>query len=622
MKLFDSGARRIHFKDFGQEAPGSGDGALWEATTPGNWSIGLGAGALPTTFQGTGYRHLVTATTVRSRKYNVTPGANSWWDTDQTVSKQKYALTFDFGFRTTGYQTNGVAFGFLMEHTAFSESQGYRVRFTATGIVVERKSSGGAWVTLGTFSVSLNTNQDYYVRIVYIPQDFVMMDHEVEFAGYISVSITDSFVRRGQENIAAYFVKDTSPLLGSSTSKMMLEAVDSGTSAQFWGIIYAEPFLGRPAHFHYFASAKRIRQDLRIDYVMQTQEEYDWLKNGDRIEVWVNERYAFQNTITKVITNYNKSLCRFDGGIYKMDYEGSPGVVSMYCWDEFTYAFMTGSGHYEIDSGLTDYYGWLLGLVALYQGEKAYPQRVAGGACFEADGWGQAISYDYIYRGKFARMIRTITTMLQVWVYWDPATAWLVSQRAPIATGKVIDLEAAPGEETRVTVCIAIDSKRDNWFSKVIGYNEDGSGAIEENSDESTTDKATYGPSEDATVETNLPSAEGNLYVDNKYDQYKDKNKVIDIVCLAWGAELGIGGRMEIVDPSKNIDSIYYTIIEIEEFSSESNRRSGKINNLNRLRLSRQDGATPTVLPRYEESRNNLRTTTRKNLESEALNWT
>ena len=628
MRLKDTGIRKIHFKDYCQEPPGAAvDGMLWAAQAPAQWSIGLGAGALPSTFQGQGYRHLVTAGVAPSRKYTITPGANDWWDTIQTTSKGRYTLTFDFGLRIINFAADGITFGWLVEHgggPGFVESKGYRVRFTATDMIIEKLNIPGGvmtWTILYSEPLPLGLAKDYYVRINYIPEDFSLYGHDVDLAGTIKVSVTDQFDKRGQDDIYSLFYVDPAPMTGSASSRLSMSAQSIPGQAEFWGIIYSEPFLGKPDFLRYYGSAKRFRQDLEIQYVQQTQEEFDLLTPGDRIELWLSERYASKTG--GVITKYRKTVCRFDGMIYKIDQDDVNKKARIFAKDEFDIMILGQLGYIDITSG-GDYYDYLYSILAEYQGERPFPQRICSIPGIYDGSWNTAVSDDYTWRGKAHNFIRTITLVTQNWFYWDPATAILISQRAPIATGRKIDLENAPGEEVRVIASVAINNRRDQWFSKVTGYHDDGSGSVTTTEDESASDQQDYGSSEESLIEVDLPLTEGGLMTDNHYAQYSNKNKIIDIVAIAWGAEFGIGCQLEVIDPSKNIDSEYYTVIEVEILASNANKGKGLPPAVMRLRLSRQDedeGDYP-VLPRYEEPREQLRVDKRKDTESTLHNFT
>jgi hypothetical protein len=632
VRLHDGGFRKINFKDYCQEAPGAAnDGALWEALTVADWSIGLGAGSLPSTYQGEGYRHLITSSGLYSRKYTVAPGANDWWHTVQNKTLPRYMCSYDFGFRVnTAFAPNSVVFGYFIQHGGsplFTETEGYRLRLDGTALFVEKITAlVPVWTVIHTELLDLDPDKDYYVRIVYIPEDFTFWKKDFPLAGYHLITIDERLDERGQGKVlTTYCIDAVSPLTGGANTTMMVGAVGIGMDAEFWGIIYSNGFLWKGAYAHYKADMDTMRQDCVMAYHLLSQEPFTQLVEGDRVECWFKERYQYRDPGTGVKTNRIKTYCRFDGQVYKIQNDERNGKVWVYALDELSASLWAREEAHDIPASDTTYYDHIQGIFPEFQGSTAYPRRVTRYCGWNQTDWSVNITANWTSRGNMFMTMKLLAAITGCWLYWDPVTAMVVSQRAPIITGKKIILSGSlPGENARTLAIVPIQDKRDNYLTKIIQYHDDGLGGVTSTAVEDTTDRDLYGDSTETSIAIDVPPVEGALMANNKFDQQNDNSPVYDTIHLLWGIDIGIGCQIEIVDSARDVDSDEQTVTQVEVIYADNFNERGLPHCMCRIRSAVQaevEAAYPR-LPKIIQDKADYRKGKRKESDYSDFNWT
>ena len=631
VKTGHSGIRKLHFKDWGNEQTGAATaGTLWESPAAATWSIGLGSGASVRTYKGTGYRHLVTATNPNDLIYTINKPAGAWFDTVQKKQGKQYQCQYDVGFRV-GTLGGSLMFGWLIEHggsPTFVESKGYRVVMNGTTLSIEKLNTAGGimtWTAIGGDDFVLEEDQDYYMRITYIPEDYTNFSIDVEAAGTIIVEISDDFDTRGSGDTFKYGMVDpASPLAGGDNTKLMVGATLGVIGGEFWGITYSEGFLWRPEYVHYFGSMKEIKQILTFKLAMPTQELIGVLSNGNRIECWTKENHWEMDIVTGNTTKKKKYCCIFDGMVVRIEPNGTDGLVTYTAVDEFTAAYMQRKETHSIPEGYT-YYQWIIN----YWNEQydptinLLPKRLTGFSGFDNTHLSlSSVSTAYDLRGRDDVIWKLFCAITNSWMWWNPITATVVMQLNPVATSRGFDLSTIDGEWERVLGVDRIDAVTGQRINRLNQFHDDGAGAVTTTVQEDTADQDLYGHSSDSHLDLGLPPTEGAAVAENRFNQQSDLNPMFDVVTAAFGSDLHVGCQVFFDDPSKDIDSEHYTIVEKELIFQTKN--AGNVpSSIIRFRIAYQETAVGVAdtLPRFEVTIPRLLKEKMKELDYVDHNW-
>ena len=650
-KLESTGIRIINFKDSVQEVLDAGFPTLWEsvAALAGEWSTGLGAGAMPTTFQGMGGRHLVTAgIATYSRVYTNAPGAFDWWHTDQRQSGNRYAHQYDFMFRVntsfpgTGHN-EGVVFGYFIEHDGtvnFVETAGYRVRFDGTTLFLE-KWQGGGWIIFNntitsapsSVALALVADKDYYVRITYYPTDAAFISGTtLGTAGGHVVSITDDFERRGANNVGELVVIDPAPLLGSANTKLMIGGYNT-IDAEFDLITYSNGFLPKPNYMHYYSQLKRNSTVLTLKWATPNEEPFDLVATGNRVEMWCLSRSTTINMIPPdvgdVERTYNKILCVYDGMVAKIQESDKGQYTTVSVIDEFSMEFGGRKAHEAVTGGGgATYYDYIRTILSEYQGANADRMRVTPYPGVNSVPWGGVLASvaSWTHRGSWGTLWEVLSRIVNVWNYWNPAGGFLVSQLAPIVTGKVFNLDSSTGELQWIAGSKRADNKRDSYVNEVAQYHDNGAGVVVATTTSTAADKVLYGTAGVAKIDVNMPTAEGAAASVNLHAQMNDKEDIIDMFTICYGLEFHVGCRVGVTDSHRDMDEANMTVTEVEMFRVD-NPEDHDIpmpSSFIRFRLAHQDDPVELAgaLPRYEDKKSRWWKDRWQTGEYEDHNWT
>jgi len=619
----ETGIRKVNFKDYGQEPPGASTfGACWEGipASVANHSIALGAGSLPTVWKGQGYRHLITAGQgAYERKYTIDKPAGVFWHTDQRESGMRSVHTYDFMFRVNTWPEqgaiDGVVFGYFIEHggsPTFTESIGYRVRITGAKVILEKLDVVGGIAVWAKFQnatadwsewdLVLDVDTDYYVRVSYTPTDIdYLNDKKYEVAGTHSIAIVDDFDLRGQGTVFMHGIKDPFPILGSADTKLMMGAYD-GISAEFDCISYCNGFMEIPEWVHYKADSHiRSSSVLVSQWALPKQGRWEFLDEGDVIELWVKSRYTTLDVDPDTgdgskIDDYWKTFCKFDGRVVKRSSVDRGKRVEILAVNEINYRMGSASDAIPVAGG-TDYYAFMQNsllaenLIASYQ-RATWDPGVTGAA------YAQAVTAAWVHKGSMLELLRVINMINNGWSAWNPS-GFFISQYNPIPTAVEIDLAACNGQFFYIDGVKRADAKRDSYANTVNVYSDDGAGGVQQNQVTSAPDVLEYGPSNREDIDINVPPAEGVLMATNIFNQQNQKEPILDVYLRGCGLDLYLGCKVGINDPSREVESLDYTVIEEEMWYSKDitdSRRS-----VYRIRISAQDDdAEVKVLPRSE----------------------
>ena len=649
VKIASTGIRKINFKDCLQEAMAVAVGSLWQGppATVGDWTVGLGAGNMPDVFQGMGGRHLVTATPLAySPIYTRAPvGANDWWHTVQQQHENRYAHQYDVQFRVnTAWPgvgaAQGIAFGYFVEHIAYVEQTGYRVRIDGATLFLE-KFGGGAWNTFGnvlggnsSIALVLSADKDYYMRITYYPTDTTYIAGNVlSTAGGHVISITDDFERRGSDNILQFVVIDANPLLGGADTKLMLAGYDA-IDGEFDLITYSEGFLPQPNYMHYYSQLKHNSTSLTLKWATPGQAAFDLLSSGDRVEMWCKSRNTTIDMVPPnvgVVTGeYNKILCVYDGMVLKILETDKEGYTTVSVVDEFRAEYGTRTAHESVAQfGAGSYYDYMKTLLSEYQGANADRRRITPYPGVDSTQWGlvNVSVAAWVHRGSWATLWEVLSRIVNVWNYWNPAGAFLVSQLAPIPTGKVFDLTASTGELQWIWGSKRVENRRDSYANVVNQYHDNGAGVVVPTTTTNAVDVASYGTVAMDQIDVNMPAAEGAVASANLLLQVNDKNDMVDIFTIVYGLEFHVGCKVRVTDSSIGVDESDMTITEVELFRVDDmeKHKTATPNSVIRFRLAKQAdplGAGADALPRYENKKSRSWIGKWRDGEYQDHNWT
>ena len=426
-----------------------------------------------------------------------------------------------------------------------------------------------------------------------------------------------------------YVAIDIPPLLGSADTKLM-QGGYNGIDAEFDLITYSEGFLEEPAYMHYYSQMKAGSTKLTLKWPKSEQEPFALLKSGDRIEMWCKSRSTTIDTTTLLITNeYNKILCVYDGMVLKLVEDDKDEFITVIVVDEFTTIMGSKREHEDVSQvGGGTYYDYIQSLFAEHQGAIAYFERLTFYSGIDATLWsGVNVSVaSWKHRGTWGKLWEILSRIVNCWNYWHPAGAFLISQLAPIATGKVFDFNSSTGEMQWMIGSQRNDTKRDSYANQVNQYHDNGAGVVVVSTAELVADQPTYGVVSVDMIDVNMPAAEGAICATNVYNKMIDKTDIMDIYTMAYGLEFHVGCRVGVKDSSRGFDEMDMTITEVEMFRTNQPEKHNipTPSSVIRFRLAYQTdpGGQDDALPRCENKKTRNWVTKWKDGEYGEHNWT